>query len=58
MAAVGWTGRGGRGAPPEAMLAGFDFDARDASRSLASVRYAWSDGFEAKAIDIFNTSWA
>ncbi|EGD10202.1 proprotein convertase/subtilase family protease [Xanthomonas vesicatoria ATCC 35937] len=40
------------------MLAGFDFDARDASRNLASVRYGWGDGVEAKTIDIFNNSWA
>ncbi|SUZ35853.1 peptidase S8 [Xanthomonas arboricola pv. juglandis] len=57
VAAVGWNGRGGRGVAPEARLAGFDFDARDSSRNLASVRYAWGDGPEGRNIDIFNNSW-
>ncbi|WP_426802138.1 S8 family peptidase [Xanthomonas campestris] len=57
VAAVGWNGRGGRGVAPDALLAGFDFLGRPSSTTLASVRYAWGDGPEARTIDIFNNSW-
>ncbi|MGK9142814.1 S8 family serine peptidase [Xanthomonas euvesicatoria] len=55
--AVGWNGRGGRGVAPEALLAGFDFLARQSSNTDAAIRYSWGDGPEARNIDVFNNSW-
>ncbi|WP_266103476.1 S8 family peptidase [Xanthomonas campestris] len=57
IAAVGWNGRGGRGVAPEASLAGFAFGPDPSVVTYAAVRYAWGDGPQSAALDVFNFSW-
>ncbi|AZR30461.1 serine protease [Xanthomonas vasicola] len=58
IAARGWNGLGGRGVAPEAQLAGFNaLSESDGSKQYVDVRYAWGDGPEARAMDVFNNSF-
>ena len=58
IAARGWNGIGGRGIAPEAKLAGFNAgDTTDGSTQYVNNRYAWGDGPEARAMDVFNNSF-
>ncbi|CAD0340916.1 hypothetical protein CFBP2533_27640 [Xanthomonas hortorum pv. pelargonii] len=55
----GWNGIGGRGVAPEAKLAGFNAIAEtDGSKQYVDIRYAWGDGPEGRAMEVFNNSWA
>ncbi len=54
----GWNGIGGRGVAPEAGLAGFNMIAvTDGGKQYVAMRYAWGDGPQARAMDVFNNSW-
>ncbi|KOB28814.1 serine protease, partial [Xanthomonas arboricola] len=54
----GWNGIGGRGVAPEARLAGFNAIAEpDGSKQYVDIRYAWGDGPEGRAMEVFNNSW-
>ncbi|QBG96560.1 serine protease [Xanthomonas oryzae] len=58
IAARGWNGVGGRGVAPEAQLAGFNaLSESDGSKQYVDIRYAWGDGPEARAMDVFNNSF-
>ncbi|MBB3833625.1 subtilisin family serine protease [Xanthomonas arboricola] len=54
----GWNGIGGRGIAPEAKLAAFNSIAiTDGSAQYVANRYAWGDGPEGRAMDVFNNSF-